>query len=76
MDTLQIMAETDRLTNMVKPLGWSWAEVSYTAGPYPWRFTFGGFDRKPFLIQGESLDAAIANARKWIADGTPHKATA
>jgi len=76
MDILEIMAETDRLANMIKPLGWSWAEVSYTAGAYPWRFTFGGIGRSPVLIQGESLADAIAKARRWISAGTPHAGNA
>jgi hypothetical protein len=64
----EIEAETARLLGMVHAMGWrrAFVEISCVTGPYPWRVTFGGFARRPMLIQGTGIEDALAKARRWI----------
>lgn len=71
MNHEEIEAETARLLGMVNGMGWkrAFVETSCITGVFPWRVTFGAFNRRPVLIQGSGIDDAFTKARRWIDSG-------
>lgn len=67
----QVENETERLLQKVEQLGWTkpFVETSCVTGPFPWRVTLGGHDRRPQLIQGVDINDAFAKSWRWLAAG-------